>query len=35
VDTRVGAIDLANPKLREGSDLPGWSWNRVVAPSAS
>jgi len=23
-DTRAGTIDLAIPKLREGSDYPGW-----------
>jgi putative transposase len=32
-DTRVGTIDLAVPKLRSGSHIPGWRWNLGGGPS--
>src|SRR4029450_6776710 len=42
-DTRAGTVELAIPKLRQGSDFPGWWWQpprraeqalvSVVAPS--
>jgi transposase-like protein len=33
--TRVGTIDLAIPKLREGSYFPAGCWSHVVEPSGA